>query len=492
MNITTAGPIPPEKAAYALARYSRSADSFADSLKWVKANNKDFLEKFYFQYGHASVADLGHLTMAFEGISDLAAIEIEDEPLWDGQAKSTRYQDFSQCQPVIPADLDEQLREGYLDTFERLLKAYREVHAKVRDSLMLKTPKPADMKSEAYDRTLNARAFDAARYLLPMGIPTNVGQVTSIRTLEKQARRLAASRYQELRDLATNIEAACARPPDVGYYDAVVEDYSQRGWLGAGQGREGLVPTLARHLEPSPFLEKRCSDLAGWYGTVRRAGCPGLEAEPCAENRVAVTRSCGDSREVLATLLYPYCQSSFESVLEFVNKLSNGQVNDGFEAALASRGEHDELPREFRNTPYAFDIVMDIGAYRDLHRHRRCHQFRQSYSTLHDYETPVSVMDAGCADIYTKAMEYAHQTHDLLWPVHGAAYILPFGTRIRCLFKMDFAELEYICKLRSGVKGHFSYRQIVWWMYQQFKSVEPRLAELMQVTPPWITDTLTR
>ena len=49
---------------------------------------------------------------------------------------------------------------------------------------------PADMKPDAYKRNLTARAFDVARYLLPFGIPTGVGQVTSIRTLEKQIRRL--------------------------------------------------------------------------------------------------------------------------------------------------------------------------------------------------------------------------------------------------------------------------------------------------------------
>ena len=44
-------------------------------------------------------------------------------------------------------------------------------------------------------------------------------------------------------------------------------------------------------------------------------------------------------------------------------------------------------------------------------------------------------------------------------PAPGAHYLLPFGARSRFLFKMDFAEAEYISQLRSGVKGHFSYRE---------------------------------
>ena len=70
------------------------------------------------------------------------------------------------------------------------------------DCLAERLPRPADMKPDAYQRNLAARAFDVARYLLFWGVPTNVGQVTSIRTLEKQIRRLKASEYAELRELA--------------------------------------------------------------------------------------------------------------------------------------------------------------------------------------------------------------------------------------------------------------------------------------------------
>src|SRR6266705_2456509 len=92
-RVITVAPMPPEKSAYALARYSRSPDSIRDSIEWVRTHNSEkFLESFYFQYGHASIADLGHTVMCFEGISEIAATEIEEEPLWDGQAKSSRYQ----------------------------------------------------------------------------------------------------------------------------------------------------------------------------------------------------------------------------------------------------------------------------------------------------------------------------------------------------------------------------------------------------------------
>ena len=95
-RVLAVAPMPPEKSAYALARYSRSPDSIRDSIEWVRTHDSaKFLESFYFQYGHASIADLGHVVLCFEGVSELAATEIEDEQLWDGQARSSRYQDFS-------------------------------------------------------------------------------------------------------------------------------------------------------------------------------------------------------------------------------------------------------------------------------------------------------------------------------------------------------------------------------------------------------------
>ena len=93
--VVAVAPMPPEKAAYALARYSRSPDSIEDSIRWVHGHSSEkFWDQYYFAYGHASIADLGHAIVCFEHISELAAIRIEDEPLWDGQAKSSRYQNF--------------------------------------------------------------------------------------------------------------------------------------------------------------------------------------------------------------------------------------------------------------------------------------------------------------------------------------------------------------------------------------------------------------
>src|SRR5215213_4250647 len=121
-RVLTLAPMPPEKLAYALARYSRSPDSIRDSIEWVRSHDSGkFLESFYFQYGHASIADLGHLAVCFEGVSELAATEIEDEPLWDGQARSSRYQDFSRSGFVVPSEMSSEEADQYRTAGDALL-----------------------------------------------------------------------------------------------------------------------------------------------------------------------------------------------------------------------------------------------------------------------------------------------------------------------------------------------------------------------------------
>jgi thymidylate synthase ThyX len=77
-------------------------------------------------------------------------------------------------------------------------------------------------------------------------------------------------------------------------------------------------------------------------------------------------------------------------------------------------------------------------------------------------------------------------------PQPAAQYLLPLGSKSRFLFKMDFAELEYISRLRSGVKGHFSYRKIAWEMKQALERLDPLLGTLVDATPPWVEDPLKR
>lgn len=463
--------MPPERSAYALARYSRSADSIRESVDWVRTHNsQQFLESFYFQYGHQSIADLGHTVLCFEGVSELAASEIEDEVLWDGQAKSSRYQDFSKSGFITPPDLEAVEAGRYQTAGNALIAAYREIHRRMFDHLQLQLPRPESMKPEAYARNLAARAFDVARYLLFWGVPTNVGQVTSIRTLEKQIRRLRVSEFQEVRELGLEVAEACALPPECIWDDV---------------NAEPLAPTLARHAEPDEYLRKSAEDLGLWA----TQNLPKLPSG--AGSRVDLLKPNDPVSEIVATLLYPVTDAPFRALFEMVRGWSSARRAEVMDVAVQSRGQRDDMLRGFRGGEYCYDMLIDVGAYRDMHRHRRCHQFRQAYNGKHGFETPPVLKEAGAEQAYIGAMSAALNTMGTL-PQPANQYLLPFGARARFLFKMDFAEAEYIARVRSGVKGHFSYREIAWEMKQRMEEVDPELGRLMQATPPWVEDPLKR
>ncbi len=463
--------MPPEKCAYALARYSRSPDSIADSIAWVRTHDSQkFLESFYFQYGHASIADLGHVVTCFEGISELAAIEIEDEQLWDGQARSSRYQDFGKAGFVTPPGLTGAEAQLYGSTGEALIDGYKRIHATIQEHLMERLPRPDAMKEDAYRRNIAARAFDVARYFLFLGVPTGVGQVTSIRTLERQIRRLKASEYVEIRELADEMAEACASEPACKW---------------SPEATEPVAPTLARHVDADAYILESRRALRQWAEqNLAPCDCP-------APDDVDLLQPADSAADIAATLLYGVTDRPYRALYEMTSQWSARRRAEVMDVALESRPGRDELLRAFRGGPYVFDIVMDLGAYRDFHRHRRCQQFRQAYGTALGFETPLAVREAGLTADFESTVARAFAASRQL-PQPGAQYILPFATRARFLFKMDFAEAEYIARLRSGVKGHFSYRAIAWNMKEKIERLDPELGRLIEATPPWIEDPLNR
>ncbi len=491
-RVLAVAPMPPEKAAYALARYSRSPDSIEESIRWVHGHSSEkFWEQFYFAYGHASIADLGHVIMCFEHISELAAIRIEDEPVWDGQAKSSRYQNFGPGGCHTPNDIrgteTEAVYQGILGS---LSTAYRLLHDPVKAFLAERTPCPSDMKQADYDRTMAARAFDVTRYLLPLAARTNVGQVTSVRTLEKQIVRFLSSGLPELRMIGEDLKDACGRPP--------VNVWGELCGQTAGL-KEPLAPTLARHARPSDYQRQVYQEVARYAREILKGS--GLDQplvwgdDPAAEARVELIEPHDPLDELAATWLYRVAQAPYRLLLELVRGWSVKQKQELVDVALQSRGPYDELPREFRSGySFIFDVLMDIGAWRDMHRHRRCQQIQQNFTTVHGFVTPTVLRDAGLDEDYRSAMEAVKIDIEAVRKdsQEAALYAIPFGFKVRCLFKMDYAEAEYVSKLRSGVKGHWSYRTVAWQMKQALAARYPYLADQIHATPPDVEDRLTR
>jgi thymidylate synthase ThyX len=363
------------------------------------------------------------------------------------------------------------------------------------------------MKPEAYERTLKARAFDVARYLLPLATNTSLGQIVNARTLETQVSHLLSHPAAEVRDLGLKLREAATGPAwnvNAQAAQAFVEKLAAADPALATEAASLLTaevrtaPTLVKYAQANDYELQTRAELA-------QAAQELLASQPIAAVPVVDLVERTETLEVAlaATLLYSASHHPYRQIRDLVAALPESRVNEIIESGLRHRGKHDEALRAFHaGAALRFDILMDIGGFRDMHRHRRCTQIIQPFTTLHGYETPGSgdlgpqdefgyidiLIEAYCRADFLSAIEQAHAASAQIAAsqapeaAQSALYLLPLATRIRSLFKMDFAEAQYITELRSGPAGHFSYRRVAWEMYKALERQHPSLARHIRVT----------
>jgi thymidylate synthase ThyX len=500
--------VEPEIQAYAMAKYSRSSLSMKESLKEITLQKAEkFLNTFYFQYGHRSIADLAHIALAIERLSILAAIVVADEQRWDGQERSTRYQDFRKSGYYTPnfqndvsendsAASDVSSAKLYRETIESLFTAYDKVSQRTFEYLASITPRPAEMKPDAYERTLRARAFDISRYLLPLATNTSLGEIVNARTLESQVAHLLSQPHKEVRDLGALLKQAAISPAynaneeslralvaEIRTVSPEIADRAERELL-----REVRVaPTLVKYADPNRYEIETRRELQQAAADLMRGAA--IEPAPLVD---LLDNDLLDNDaleiELATTLVYGHCHYSYRQLRQTIEAAGEARRREIIDLGLRHRGSHDELPRPFSaGQQFRFDILMDIGGFRDMHRHRRCVQIMQDFTTAHGFDTPPEVEAAGVRSDYEVAMKRAETAVQKLSATGGkearqnAQYAIPLAFRKRTLFKMDFAEAVYISELRTTPAGHTSYRNVAYAMYEAVKAKYPALAKYFRV-----------
>jgi hypothetical protein len=192
--------------------------------------------------------------------------------------------------------------------------------------------------------------------------------------------------------------------------------------------------------------------------------------------------------ELTATLIYEQCHYSYRQIRQAVEAAGEPRRQEIVELGLRHRGKHDEMLRSFSaGQQFPFDILMDIGGFRDMHRHRRCVQIMQDFTTAHGFDTPPEVDAAGVRTEYDSALKRAAAAVAKITASGGpeaaqnAQYAIPLAFRKRTLFKMDFAEAVYISELRTTPAGHSSYRNVAYAMYEAVAAKYPALAKYFRV-----------
>ena len=247
-----------------------------------------------------------------------------------------------------------------------------------------------------------------------------------------------------------------------------------------------VAPTLVKYADPNPYEIETRKEL-------RQAASEMMASEPVAPCKAIVDLLDEEPLEVeiATTLLYEHSHHSYRQIRQAVQVAGERRRREIIDLGLRHRGKHDEMLRPFRaGQQFRFDILMDAGGFRDMHRHRRCIQVMQGFTTQHGYEMLLDIEDAGARGRYDAAMRRVQTAVQTLAALgagksdeaqENSQYAIPLAFRKRALFKMDFAEAVYISELRTTPAGHISYRNVAYAMYEAVTRKYPALAKYFRV-----------
>ena len=193
-------------------------------------------------------------------------------------------------------------------------------------------------------------------------------------------------------------------------------------------------------------------------------------AEPEPRPSVTLTDFDPDAEDkLLAAICYPHTQLPDDQILARVRTLGEGERSELLRAYVGERDNRRHRPgRAFERVDYRFDIVADYGAFRDLQRHRLLTIEWQPLCTLHGYEVPEAIDEAGLRSEFDDAMARSDSLYQALvgpYP-EQASYAVSLAYRIRFAMQMNAREAMHLIELRTMPSGHPAYRQVAQEMHR--------------------------
>ena len=448
-----------------------------DSAALKKA--RAFFERVLVGYGDDSVAQLGGAHIACENISNVAAKLLEDARIGIAPLeKSTRYVRFDQKdsggnylfyrEPKIMASRH---RDAYLEVMNLLFETYSKQmepmldhvagslpidQLEVRDPVSGKGLSYGDAAKDdrlrrwaetAYRATVRAQACDVLRSYLPAATLTNVGMFGAGQAFEYLVSKLYSQELSEAQALGAAIH---------GELNQLIPSFVKRA-----QRNDYLVATTAA---------------AKALAAHRTTFTPMATQEPVT----LVDYDTDAEAKVIAAMLYGQARQPLEQLRKIAAALSQIERRQILQEYFAKRRHRrDKLSRAFENVYYTFDILGNLGLYRDLHRHRILTQERQDFTTVHGYDTPPEIEAGAFKGEFDHCMKRTAELYEQIYAdLPGEAqYVVPFAYKIRWYMKMNLREALHMCELRTMPQGHPDYRFICQEIWRKIQSVHPALAE---------------
>lgn len=416
---------------------------------------QSFYSKWLSQYGDDSIAQITGTHVIVWGISQVAMKFIEDQRVGlEPIEKSTRYVNFGnkvggRYLYYTPApDLERHGLSGeYTATMDHLFDTY----------VALLGPLQSWLKDnfDEKESILEKKAFDTLRGLLPMSTLGQVAFRGNAQAFEYLINRSARHSLGELRWFAGELK----------------------------QQLDSEIPSLLLRVSDEKSQDYQ-SYLNRRYDGVRRfLGNTKTQAVTRPEVRLVEVDPESETK-ILAGIIFQQTHGGWEQAMDRARELSEPQKRELFREYMPNRkGRWYKVGRAFENAYMRFEIVMDIGSYRDLHRHRMMTQERQTFSTHHGFTVPSELVQAGLSGPFIEALERAGELFRNIEPLDRdlAQYAVPLQYRMRFYQWQNFRQLFWEAELRTISQGHPDYRFIEQEKYRLIQERFPLIAETMLV-----------
>ena len=412
-----------------------------------------FYAKWLSQYGDDSIAQMTGTHVILWGISQVAMKFVEDQRIGlEPIEKSTRYVNFGnkvggRYLYYIPRpDLERTSLIGeYTETMDHLFDTYVE----------LLEPLEAWLQTNFDEKRsiLEKKAFDTLRGLLPMATLGQVALRGNAQAFEYLLNRTAQHPLGECRWLAAALKTELDE--EIPSLLLRLQDEKSRDYQEYLSRRNDLVRDFIRGHDAGPVTRES------------RAQVKLVEYDPEGETKV------------LAAIIFAQSHGGWDEAVETVRKLSDTGKRNLLDCYFADRpARWYKVGRSLENSYLRFEVLIDIGSYRDLHRHRMMTQERQRFSTHHGYTVPTEITEAGLTDRYTGALDRAAILFGKLAPEDPelAQYAVPLAFRMRFYQWQNFRQFFWETELRTISQGHPDYRFIEQEKYRLVKEKFPLIS----------------
>ncbi len=445
------------------ARYSRTdkslrrlfLDEFVDELEidgdvGIDATigvrrAEQLYDKVFYEYGDDSVAQLGGVHLACEQASNLLTKVLEWGRLMAYLEQSTRYIAYDSRLGGRyrylrdPEVLASPLGARYIADLDRLFDTYATLLPKMADWARNRYPKESSDSDFVYRQSIQAKALDAVRGVLPAASLSNVGIYGTGQGYEALLLRMNAHPLPEARAYG-QLMLVELRKVIPSFLRRV--DVPERG--GAWVNYLSSTRTAMEEISERLFS----SDLPESVPEVEL-----IDFDPEGEDKM------------LAAMLYASTSLPESQILERVRTLGADDRRSIVAAYVGERANRRHKPgRALERLGYRFDVCSDYGAFRDLQRHRMLTIEWQPLTPYLGYAMPEAVEEAGveARSQFEDAMERSASLYDALIDDFSAqaSYAVSLAYRVRYSMQLNAREAMHMLELRTTPQGHPAYRQV--------------------------------